>query len=178
MTPSALSFSNGFPIFTSQPNPASFSGTIQAQNINFRPGQVQQFNVNVERQIPGDIVLTVGYAGARSSHVLIDGNNLNVTTPNACAGGPNAAAGYTLGCGPGGAFLPQPAQFANFPFSTIANITDQGSAHYNSLQVKAETKNARHGLYALISYTYSRAYDNGFADGVGSTIGATYYPLP
>jgi len=178
MTPSALSFSNGFPIFTSQPNPASFSGTIQAQNINFRPGQVQQFNVNVEHQLPGDIVLTVGYAGARSSHILIDGNNLNVTTPTACAGGPNATAGYSLGCGPGGAFLPQPPQFANFPFSTIANITDQGSAHYNSLQVKAETKNARHGLYALISYTYSRAYDNGFADGVGSTIGATYYPLP
>jgi hypothetical protein len=74
--------------------------------------------------------------------------------------------------------MPQPPQFANFPFSTIANITDQGSAHYNSLQVKAETKSARHGLYALISYTYSRAYDNGFADGVGSTIGATYYPLP
>jgi hypothetical protein len=178
LTPSANSFSNGFPIFTSQPNPATFSGTIQAQNINFRPGQVQQFNVNVEHQMPGDIVLTVGYAGARSSHVLIDGNNLNVSTPTACAGGSNATAGYTLGCGPGGAFLPQPPQFANFPFSTIANITDQGSAHYNSLQVKAETKNARHGLYALISYTYSRAYDNGFADGVGSTIGATYYPLP
>ena len=180
MTPSALSFSNGFPIFTSQPNPATFSGTIQAQNINFRPGQVQQFNVNVEHQMPGDIVLTVGYAGARSSHVLIDGNNLNVTTPTACAGGSNAVpgSGYTLGCGPGGAFMPQPPQFANFPFSTIANITDQGSAHYNSLQVKAETKSARHGLYALISYTYSRAYDNGFADGVGSTIGATYYPLP
>jgi len=180
LTPSANSFSNGFPIFTSQPDPATFSGTIQAQNINFRPGQVQQFNVNVEHQIPGDVVLTVGYAGARSSHVLIDGNNLNVNTPTACAGGSNAVpgSGYTLGCGPGGAFLPQPPQFANFPFSTIANITDQGSAHYNSLQVKAETKNARHGLYALISYTYSRAYDNGFADGVGSTIGATYYPLP
>jgi carboxypeptidase family protein len=174
MTPSALSFSNGFPIFNSQPVPASFSGTIQAQNINFRPGQVQQFNVNIEHQVPGDVVLTVGYAGARSSHILIDGNNLNVTTPTACGN----VAGYTLGCGPGGTFLPQPPQFSNFPFSTIANITDQGSAHYNSLQVKAETKSARHGLYALISYTYSRSYDDGFADGVGSSIGATYYPLP
>jgi len=32
--------------------------------------------------------------------------------------------------------------------------------------------------YALIGYTYSRTYDNGFSDGLGSTIGATYYPLP
>jgi len=31
---------------------------------------------------------------------------------------------------------------------------------------------------ALISYTYSRAYDNGYTDGLGSSIGATYYPLP
>jgi hypothetical protein len=174
MTPSALSFSNGFPLFTSQPNPANFSGTIQAQNINFRPGQVQQFNVNVEHQLPGDIVLTVGYAGARSDHILIDGNNLNVSTPSGCG----VISGYTLGCGPGGTFLSPPPQFSNFPFNTISNITDQGVAHYNSLQIKGETKNARHGLYALVSYTYSRAYDNGFTDGVGTSIGATYYPLP
>ncbi|MGH9704928.1 MAG: hypothetical protein ACRD4K_16250, partial [Candidatus Acidiferrales bacterium] len=65
-----------------------------------------------------------------------------------------------------------------FPFSTIANISDQGVAHYNGLQVKAETRNARHGIYALIGYTYSRTYDNGFTDGLGSSIGAPYYPVP
>jgi hypothetical protein len=174
LTPSANSLSNGFQIFTSQPNPLNFTGTILAQNTNFKPGIVQQFNVNVERQIPGDVVLTVGYAGSRSAHILIDGNNLNVSTPTACG----SVAGYTLGCGPGGTFIGQPPQFAAFPFSTIENVTDQGVAHYNSLQIKAETKNARHGLYALISYTYARAYDNGFTDGLGSSIGATYYPLP
>jgi Carboxypeptidase regulatory-like domain len=175
LTPSALSLSNGFPLFPTQPNdPTTFSGTLQAENTNFKQGQVQQFNVNVEHQLPGDIVLTLGYAGARSAHILIDGNNLNVTSPSACG----AVAGYTLGCGPGGTFVPQPAAFAAFPFNTISNITDQGTARYNSLQIKAETKNARHGLYALIGYTYSRSYDNGFSDGVGSSIGATYYPLP
>jgi|SRR5579883_1388042 hypothetical protein len=172
LTPGAISLSDGFQRFTSQPDPASFTGTIQAQNINFQPGMVQQFNVNVERQVPGDVILTVGYAGARSSHILIDGNNLNVTTPSACG----SVSGYTLGCGPGGTFvgIPYPA----FPFSTISNITDQGMAHYNSLQIKAETKSARHGLYALVSYTLSRAYDNGYSDGLGTSIGATYYPLP
>jgi hypothetical protein len=186
LPPSALSLSNipgtsaipgtpgGFPTFTPPIDPNTFTGTLLAQNTNFQPGIVQQFNVNVERQIPGDVILTVGYAGARSAHILIDGNNLNVQTPNACG----AVAGYTLGCGPGGTFLPQPSQFANFPFNTINNITDQGVAHYNSLQIKAETKNAHNGLYALVSYTYSRAYDNGYADGLGSSIGAVYYPLP
>jgi hypothetical protein len=172
LPPSAISMSSGFPIFTSPPVPADFSGTIQAQNLNFKQGRVQQFNVNLERQMPGDVVLTVGYAGSRSSHILVDGNNLNVTTPSACGN----VSGYTLGCGPNGAALGLP--YPQFPYSTIANISDTGRAHYNSLQIKAETKSAHGGLYALIGYTYARDYDNGFSDGLGSLIGATYYPLP
>jgi hypothetical protein len=174
LTPSAISLSDGFQIFNGQPEPTTFTGTLQAQNTNFQPGMVQQFNVNVEHQIPGDVVLTVGYAGSRARHILIDGNNLNIHSPTACG----VVTGYTLGCGPGGTFVPQPSQFANFPFNTISNITDEGNANYNSLQIKAETKNQRHGLYALVSYTYSRAYDNGYADGLGSSIGAVYYGLP
>ncbi len=187
LTPSAIGTANttvvganllsqGFPIFTAPPIPANFTGTILAQNTNFKLGTVQQFNINVERQLPGQIVLTVGYAGSRGHHILIDGNNLNVTTPNACAGGPTPVAGYTRGCGPGGTFIGKP--YPAFFFNTVLNTTDQGNAHYNSLQIKAETKSSRYGIYALIGYTYSRTYDNGFSDGLGSNYGATYYPLP
>jgi hypothetical protein len=172
LTPSAISFSSGFPTFTAPPNPADFTGTILAQNTNFKQGRIQQFNVNVEQTIPGQILLTAGYAGARSSHLLEFGNNINVNSPSACG----VVSGYTLGCGPNGsAFgVPYPA----FAYSTIDNIYDSGRAHYNSLQLKAETKSARHGIYALIGYTYSRSYDNGLTDGLGSIIGATYFPLP
>src|SRR5580692_816948 len=48
----------GFPIVTgppTQPNFTDFTGTIQAQNTNFKLGMVQQFNVTVEREIPGQI---------------------------------------------------------------------------------------------------------------------------
>ncbi len=171
LSPSAISASSGFPIFTTPPSLAAFTGTILSQNTNFKQGRVQQFNINWEQQVPGQILITAGYAGSRSSHILIDGNNLNVTTPNACG----VVAGYKEGCGLNGTAigLPYPA----FPFSDIENITDQGRANYNSVQIKAETKSS-HGFYALVGYTYSRAYDNGFSDGLGSTIGATYYPLP
>jgi Carboxypeptidase regulatory-like domain len=161
----------GFPVFTSSPPPDSFTGTIVSQNLNFKQGRVQQFNVNIERQIPGDVVVTAGYAGARSSHILVYGNNLNVASPSACG-----TSGYTLGCGPGGAAFGVPA--TNFPFSTIANINDIGIAQYDSFQIKAETKSARHGLYALLGYTYSHNYDTGMTDGLGSLLGATYFPLP
>jgi len=172
-TPSAISLSQGFQIFTGPPNPADFTGTIQAQNLNFKLGMVQQYNATVEREVPGQILITAAYVGSHGTHILIDGNNLNVTTPDACGG---VVPGYTLGCGANGAALPIP--YPAFAFSTISNISDQGRYSYNSFQVKAETKSSRHGLYALIAYTYAHTYDNGLSDGLGSSIGATYYPLP
>ena len=156
--------------------PPSFPGTVQSQNLNFKQGQVQQFNFNVEHQLPGNIVLTAGYAGSRSHHILVDGMNLNINSPNACAGGPNEVPGYTLGCGPGGAFFPAP--YAALGLGVISNNNDAGTAHYNSVQIKAETKSARHGIYALLGYTYSKTYDSGYSDGLGTNLGPTYWPLP
>jgi hypothetical protein len=158
------------PGFLAPPEPNAFTGTILSQNFNFKQGIVQQFNLNFERQLPAGVVLTAGYAGSRSTHILIDGLNLNVPSPGACGVVP----GYTLGCGPGGTAFPAPYG----PFTVVANINDVGRARYDSLQVKAETKSARHGLYALVGYTYSRTFDSGFPDGVGSLPGATYWPLP
>ncbi len=50
---------------------------------------------------------------------------------------------------------------------------------YDLLQLKAsKTKTPKHGLYALVSYTYSKTYDNGLSDGLGSLTSAPYFPLP
>jgi Carboxypeptidase regulatory-like domain len=151
------------------PSPDSFTGTIQSQDLNFKQGMVQQFNLNVEHQLPGEVVLTAGYAGSRSSHILNDGLNENLGSPTACGVVP----GYTLGCGPGGTAFAAPYG----PFTAVDNNTDNGRARYDSLQVKAE-KSARNGLYALLSYTYSRTFDSGFPDGLGTLPGAMYWPLP
>jgi len=159
--------SSGFtPIITSPPDPATFTGTIQSQNLNFKQGRVQQFNVNVERELPGNVVFTFGYAGSRSHHILVDGSNLNVSSPTACGVTP----GYTLGCG-----IAAPPYG---PFTTISATADAGNARYDSLQVKAETRSSRHGLYALLGYTYARNFDSGFNDGLGTSAGVTYWPLP
>jgi hypothetical protein len=63
-------------------------------------------------------------------------------------------------------------------FNSIILFGDVGKTHYNSLQVKAETKTPKHGLYALVAYTESRTYDNGLSDGLGSELSAPYFPLP
>ncbi len=154
-------------ILTAPVNPGCYTGTIQSQNRNFKQGVIQQFNLNIERQMPANIVLTAGYAGSRSAHILVSQINENISSPSACG----VVTGYTLGCG--FPYFPYAA-----PYQTVASNNSVGSARYDSLQLKAETKSAQHGVYALIGYTYSRNFDSGLTDGLGTNAGATYYPLP
>src|SRR3989454_3727903 len=156
---------------TSPPNASNFPGNVQSQNLDFKQGMIQQFNLNVEHQIPGNVVLTAGYAGSRSTRILVDGNNLNIHSPDGCPGGLFPVPGYTFGCG-----YTRPK--APLSFGAIFANSDTGSARYDSLQIKGETKSARHGIYALLGYTYSRTYDSGFPDGLGTPPGATFWPLP
>jgi hypothetical protein len=169
-----LSFttSTGFTPLPTPQNVSTFGGTYYYQPPNFQPGRVHQYNGDVERQLPGDILLTAGYAGAVGGHILVIGNNLNTSSPSACGNVP----GYTLGCLPGGAAYDYPYNPPNY--NAIILFGDVGKTHYNSLQVKAETKTPKHGLYALVAYTYSRTYDNGLTDGLGSENSAPYFPLP
>jgi len=181
------------------PNPDNFTGTSLSQNSNFKQGMVQQFNLNVERQLPGDIVLTAGYAGTRSTHILFYGLNLNVSAPQACfpqyyngfpysntpSPNPQYDPTYHLGCTAASASQVFPyypyypyAAGSGFYSSVMDNITDGARARYDGLLIRAETKNARHGLYALFSYTWSRTFDSGMSDGDGTTPGAQFWPLP
>lgn len=164
---SGYSISQGFPILTEPTSPSQYGGNVNAQNLNFKQGRIQQFNFDVERQLPGNVLVTVGYAGARSTHLLADDANVNLGSPTACGTVP----GYTFGCG-----LTQTYVFPS-PIGFVYDVFDRGNSRYDSLQVKAETKSS-HGLYALVGYTYSKNFDNGLSDGLGSTIGALYYPLP
>jgi hypothetical protein len=172
-TPSGtFSLSSGFAIPPTPPTVGNFEGTFYYQPPNFQPGRVHQYNANVERQLPGDVLITAGYAGAVAGHLLVSGNDLNVNSPSGCGTIP----GYTLGCLPGGAPYIYPYPTSNF--NAILLFGDVGKTHYNSLQIKAETKTPKHGLYALVAYTYSRTYDNGLTDGLGSLLSAPYFPLP
>ena len=156
------------PVITAPPNPSTFPGAVQSQNLDFKQGMVQQLNLNVEHQL-GNVVLTAGYAGSRSTHILMDGLDFNINSPAACPGGSAPVAGYTFGCG-----YTKPIS----PFAHIVNNNDVGRARYDSLQLKAESRSTRHGLYFLLGYTWARTFDSGFSDGLGSFPGAIYWPLP
>ena len=169
-TPSAISLSSGFQAITTPPTPGNFTGSFYTQPTDFKLGRVYQYNGNVEREVFGSVVLTAGYAGSHGSHILVIGNSLNASSPTACG----TVSGYTLGCNSDGSpYVP--------PYSTFDSIFlfgDVGHTTYNSLQVKAETRTSKNGLYALIAYTYSHTNDNGLSDGLGSLLSAPFFPLP
>jgi hypothetical protein len=171
-TPSALSLSNGFQALPTPQNAQNFTGSFVYMPTNIKHGMVQQYNVNVEHQLPAGMVLTAGYAGAHGSHILVTGNNLTTSSPSACG----TVQGYTLGCNFNGSPYESPYIAPNF--NSIFLYGDVGKTTYQSLQVKAETRTSRHGLYALLAYTYSRTNDNGLTDGLGSVVSAPYFPLP
>jgi hypothetical protein len=170
-TPSTTDVTGGA-VFSGPVNPSTYSGTIQSMNRNFKQGMIQQYSLNVERQLPGNIVLTTGYVGSKSTHILVGQANENLNEPSACLpSSPTYDPNYKLGCG-----------FGTFPyagfFQTVSSNNSVGTARYDSLSVKAETKSAQHGIYALLGYTWSRTFDSGMPDGLGTNPGAIYYPLP
>ncbi len=173
-SPSAISLSSGFAPLPTPQTAATFTGSLNYQPRNFQPGRVHQYNVNVERQLPGNVVLTAGYAGSTGGHLLVYGNDLNTQSPSACG----QVSGYTLGCLPGGQPYVPPYESNTGDDNIIFLFGDVGITHYNSMQIKAETKTPKYGLYALIAYTYSRTYDNGLSDGLGSELSAPFFPLP
>jgi hypothetical protein len=168
--PSTLAVQGGY-LYNAPVNPDNYTGTLQTMNRNFVQGMVQQFNLNVEQQLPGNVVLTAGYAGSRSAHILVSQVNENIGSPLACPGTGFTVPGYTLGCG-------RSLIIPDNPFQLVNSNNSVGAAKYDSFQVKAETKSVRQGIYALIGYTYARNFDSGMTDGLGTNVGAIFWPLP
>jgi len=165
----APSLSAGFALLPTPSTLANYQGAFTYEPTNLKLGRVQQYNANVERQLFGSLVLTGGYAGAHGTHILMLGNDINTGGPSGCA----AAGTNHIGCVGSAPYTPNYGTG-----STILEAGDLGTTSYNSLQIKAETKTPKHGLYALIAYTYSKTYDDGLSDGLGSELSAPYFPLP
>ena len=139
-TAPAFFLQNGFPAnalglasggLTANSNVISFP-------FNFPVGYVEQWNINVERQFPGNFLLQAGYTGSEG-HKFPFIVNLNQALP-----------------GPG-------AVNSRRPYQGIGNINYYGpldNSTYNALIAKLERRFSR-GLSLLASYTYGHSIDGG-----------------
>ena len=149
--------SDGFPTIppldvTLADNP---SGSVIGVDPNYRPGYAQQFNLTLERELPGSLLLKTSYVGNIGRN-LDTTYNLNQAVP-----------------GPGAVNNRRPF-FAVRP--TLADVTwavSDGTSSYHALQFSAEKRLTR-GLSGLLWYTWGHSIDT-----VGQSFGGgADGPLP
>jgi hypothetical protein len=145
------------PLFTLSRFPGGASdfdttGRTAGENVHFdrnsRAPYMQSWNFSIQREIKANLALDLAYAGTKGTKLYTPGSNLNQLRPEQL-GPPSQFGGLTS------------AQRRPFPeFQNIAYNSFGVSSIYHSLQTKLEQRYAS-GLSYLISYTWSKALDNG-----------------
>ncbi len=193
----------------SEPNPYPYAIPTAGSTINWGPYNLlglasfdptysvpyaYNFNLNVQRSLPSNMVLQIGYVGALGRRLASwhEGDNITAAGHAACAAGatlPGFPASST--CNSAALrglihlyfpqFTAQPAivpgtgggAIASLPnglpwYTSIGAQTTENSSNYNALQISL-VKARTHGLSFTLAYTYSHALDNG--SGYESTTG-------
>ncbi|MGH9158819.1 MAG: TonB-dependent receptor domain-containing protein, partial [Vicinamibacteraceae bacterium] len=137
-----------------------------------RNGMIQQWNLNIQRQLPGDILVEVGYLGSRGTH-LPDGDggrSYNQLSPELMALGPALLdlvdnPFYGIITDPT-SDLSQPEVTRNqllraFPHYTgvSSGRKSGGTSEYHGMTLRAD-KRFSHGLSLLVAYTFSKLMDD------------------
>jgi hypothetical protein len=135
------------------------------------------FNLNIQREFPGNTVLTLGYVGSLGRHLYraYEGDPITLAGQAACLGDPTCIANRNLqhflfpshtmlGPGPVSGSTACPASplepTSGACFGSIGTQFTDGTSNYNSFQANVN-KGLTHGLTLLASYTWSHAIDNG-----------------
>jgi hypothetical protein len=165
-TPPALSIlqiAPGFPNFSTglfQEPPGEFAG-VDYIMPNGSP-YIMQYNLNIQREVLRNTVLSVGYVGSVSRHLFMQRDD-NIPK---CDTWPNCTAIPSIDAPNTGAHFTNPL---GFPFTAPRINQDYGSlviehntipANYNSLQVSLNRHFAQN-LAGSINYTYSHCIDEG-----------------
>ncbi|HKX28794.1 MAG TPA: TonB-dependent receptor [Blastocatellia bacterium] len=116
---------------------------LQTAQFNLTTPYLMQYNLSVQRQLPGETDLTIAYAGSRGNHLirLADANLAPETIVN-------------------GVKTYQPTLGRRYPnFSGVTHRETDAQSYYNALQIGVIRRFAR-GFRAQLSYTYSRSIDD------------------
>ena len=143
---------------TTIPNPYPFEGYPSSVDYATTPGlepvfgpccavvakkfldpRMTNYNLTVQRQVGASTIVTVGYVGSVARY-LSYGMPINVVTGLDATDSPIFP--YPLGV-----------------YGPIDTIFSGGNSNYNALQVSVN-KHMSHGLQFLVSYTYSRSFDD------------------
>ncbi len=152
--------------------PSAFRGqNVRYQDRNVRTPYLQQWNLTLQRELPGRWVASASYAGNRGVKLFGANYDLNQLDPahfslrlalqDQVA---NPFRGQIPGSSLTGATIPRSQLLRPFPdYLSVATFANHGSSStYHSLQVTVEKRYAA-GLSALVAYTNSKLINDSFS---------------
>jgi hypothetical protein len=145
---------DSFPLFT--PYSPTTTTTVYSVAPNFRPAVIQQYSLNLQKELRDGWLLEVGYVGTRGIHLMRQ-RSLNQALP---ASQTNPIRGLTQNTI---ANIPLRVPILGIPPDSLQEMESEGSSWYNGLEVSV-TKRMGHGLQFLASYTFSKTLDTDGAD--------------
>jgi len=146
---------NAPPLWTPQTILLQTGGVVQDEMISpkFRNGYMQQWNADLQYEVLPNWMVDAAYVGSKGTH-LSDVIDLNQQDPVT-------------------GLFPYPQ------FASILYVGANANSSYNALQLRSE-KRTRSGLSLLLSYTYSKSFDDissVFGGSVGSGLPQNSYDL-
>jgi hypothetical protein len=171
----ATYINNPFPAGLARPTGSTLgdlTGIGQSLSIidqNARSPRVQQYSIDIQRELPFGVAVEVAYVGSHSTHLTQATANININALNPSLLSQGSALTATVanpffnkgGAGViGSATLSQVQLLLPFPtFSTInLQYNDSSYARYDSMVAKAQ-KRMSMGFTVLSTFTWSRNHD-------------------
>jgi len=167
-------YSGGAGLLTNPPKGARL-GALATSTIEAHPHRsyVSQWNLNVQRQIAPDLSVSLGYVGSHGVHMLIRGDDGNMTIPTL------TSAGYLFPCGP--PINPDGSCTAgNNAAGTSAKINQSlgiirylywgSDSFYDAMNLSID-KRLSHGFQFQVAYTWSKSIDDNSSTIAGDTFG-------
>ncbi len=167
-------YSGGAGLLTNPPKGARL-GALATSTIEAHPHRsyVLQWNLNVQRQIAPDLSVSLGYVGSHGVHMLIRGDDGNMTIPTL------TSAGYLFPCGP--PINPDGSCTAgNNAAGTSAKINQSlgiirylywgSDSFYDAMNLSID-KRLSHGFQFQVAYTWSKSIDDNSSTIAGDTFG-------
>ena len=170
----AFNVNSGFPAFAPPPNldptQLNYTGPQYIDPSYGRPAMIQNWSLEVQRQLATDLILDVAYVGQHSTHLRSNFdavNSLNpsnfalpaslltspISSPAAAAAGINPPyAGFPGGFIVAQALVPFPQYFG---FNTDGALENLGQSTYNALEASLQRR-FHNGLNLMASYTWSK----------------------
>ena len=133
---------------------------LSALSIPYQTPYVQNWSLDVQRQLPGNLMLDVGYFGAKGTH-LIGEPDINEAPPGAAVAAGITDANTPITRGAATTKLNRVRPYRGY--SSINAIETWFNSNYNALQV-ALNKRFSAGSFLGISYTWSKALTDAGSD--------------